>query len=231
MNWYRLTKDAQSKQKNLPLPAAEGMPSFDDMGTGAAMIHHRMSPEVAQQQSSYYDGKQEWLGEGSYGAALTAGPGQAVKFTTDEDEALSANHVAQLQAQGIAQWAASIYRVEQLPQEEELALFAIVMEKLGPLSEMEQKIIKLLVSRRTAPPHQLIDTLLDTIDEYKLTREFRYIGVSVTEAKRIAKKYGQMLIAMRKDGASVDDAHWGNIGVKPDGSYAMFDMGMLYYLD
>lgn len=228
MNWY---KKSQEEQKDMALPAA--VPENYIGFSGVDRLNRRMPEEIARSESSKYPGMQ-FLGAGGIGTAYDIGNGQVIKYTTDEYEAKSAINIQHCQEQGGCGWAAKVHYVNRVfqkpldpvnPYDTQEHIYAIIMEKLQLLDEIESRIIKDLNYDSFRLAHANEDTVNNIVN--KKVNLFTKFDMDAQQIETIVRQFIAFVQNLVQDGADIGDVKPTNMGKKTDGNYAMLDLGFL----
>jgi hypothetical protein len=192
-----------------------------------------MPGDVASEEAEKYPGM-SYLGEGAWGLAYDVKSGQVVKYTTDADEAISAQRIQECQSADGCNWAARVYHIQELKTtgkpSDRAKLFAIVLEKLEHLNKVEYLVInlasssdaiKLLVADRRRGFSLVMNDIMIRLSGEGLQ------NITRGEVIGILNRFTDMLQSMATAKAKLHDVKPENIGKRADGNFAMLDMGFL----
>ena len=173
---------------------------------------------------------QKWLGAGQYGDAFDIGGGKVLKVTRDDNEAKASNYLKGKSLKHVAR----IYDVFKFPDHPSLLgydYYGIVLERLKPLTgSLEEAVSQALFNVQEA-----VGTDIWADRSIPSQRLFEYyVGLFTGKRKAEAQadvgylqkvQIGEMRDELMQQGVIFHDMHPGNLGQRPDGTWACFDLG------
>jgi len=228
MSWYKnITKIAE------PLPDAIGVPEkFKQMGP--YHLREWMPGDKAKEETKKHPDL-SYIGHGNSGIAYQTRADQAVKYTVDEKEYNAAVKVMDIQKTNPNTGIARIYDariVHKTPRPVSIKdqnrvkdVYAIVMEKLAPLSQQETIYIDRMsyIWSLGSTPVSLKEVF------FALKEDFDLHTLQSKSFLDCHKKYMKLADKIRSIGAGDRDVHHLNIGYDKKGEYAILDLGSIYF--
>ena len=223
----------------IPLPRAEDIPQ--DLKrhryTGLGRVDQEMTPGMATTETHAHPGM-KYLGYGANGAAFAVGGNKVAKYTVNEPEYEAAKIIMNMQKKNGLKHLPGIVAVYQaepmyppnirLPNK----LYKIVLEQLTPLSSLESTIIEYIRGYNTRNNNNTYDR--EKVEQFiaNAPKESTFLGEALhicPNAMQIANSYLQLIEDLASINADPFDARGPNIGKRKDGSWAILDVGGLFY--
>lgn len=219
MNWYALIKIA------VPVPQVENLPSFQGVEPpfGYISIDERMTPDEAKEQLNEYP-EMKYVGSGFYGTAFTWPGERIMKYTVHRDEVSAAHVLMELQEQrgGPLPGVVTVFDVKKMKD-----VYAIVLEKVDPLSSSEKQIFMEL-TRIPFPTKTWADLALSYVLEAAPQKRKKFGPEYSKLFDDVLTKLETLLKNLAAIKASSWDLHTDNVGKRQDGEFVVLDIGGLY---